>query len=282
MIHTDFLKLTSFLFLLFSKIEAQAQPSNNQLWKRDIQVSIGYPILNTFKTSNVQSQLKNSDRFDSKKYPILELQYSHRLLNELKYSIGFSYFQNKVIGSDYLLAASPGNTSGLYYNLYQIIKITDLRITIAISKDIYLVQSKMLRSAIGFGCHIYPQNNGDSELEVSNYYSQSQDPAISYFPVLAKNKYSYRHATPFSLPNPFIKVEYYKKSNSRVSLFIGLVFTYIFIPEDSDTNIYSVFENSYSRDYAINYNFKNQMILGINLGVNYHGKSVKPLGPSVQ
>lgn len=274
--HTDFLKLTIFLFLLFSKIEAQAQPSNNQLWKRDIQVSIGYPILNSLKTSKFHSQNESVEVFSSKKYPILEAKYSHRLVNKLNYSFGFSYYQNEVKGSEFEISVSPSNTSSQYYKLYQIIKSTDLRIIVLLSNDICFNKEGMIRASIGFGWHIYPQKNGDAELKVNNYYSDLQDSSITYFPFLAKNKYSYRHGSPITLPNPLVSVDIFRRLNNHLNIYIGLVFTYLFIPEDSDVNKYAVFESTNTGDYAINYNFKRQIIWGIHLGVNYHSKKIKP------
>lgn len=270
-----FLFLTSILFAIFSLTTAIAQnlAKDNFIWKRDIQVSVGYPILNSFKTRKYFTLYNKVDNFNSKKYPYLEITLSHKIVNAVKCVLGLSYYQNEIIGPDYQMDIDKASSSNRYYNLYQIVKSKDLRLLVLLSCDQFLKPSRLIRGTIGLGCHIYPQRNGDAELTVSNYYSEIQDTTITCFPALAINKKSYRTTGLLGTVNPIVKLDYYNSAKSKVNIFLGVVFSYIYVPFDTDVSIYQVFDGENIDDYAINYNFSRQLIFGIHLGVNFHSKS---------
>ncbi len=186
--------------------------------------------------------------------------------------MGFSYFQNEIIGSEYQLSGDILNPSQRRYNLYQIIRNKVLRLLFLLSFDRIIKHGGLLRTSVGLGCHIYPMRKFSYELIVSNYYSELQDSSITYFPELARNKTSYRHTNLLGLINPVVKLDYYRSIEKNVCLFLGVFFTYIYIPQDTEYS-YLVFEGEHTDDYAINYSFSQQLIFGVHAGVIIHSKN---------
>lgn len=271
------LKLSSLAILVFSSFVGNTQnytiAKENFIWKRDVQVLVGYPIVNSFKTIAALGLYNKVDYFNSKKYPYFEITVSHTIGKTMRGVFGLSYYQNEIYGAEFHFPTNDPALPRHHYNIYQIIKSRDLRLLFLLSYDHIIKQKRMLRATMGLGCHFYPQRNGDAELIVSNYYSKTQDPAITYFPTLAINGKCYRSTDLLGWVNPIVKLEYFHSVKRKVGLFLGFYFTYVYIPYDSGKSIYAVFERDNWDDYSINYDFSRQLIFGIHAGLNIHSKS---------
>lgn len=271
--------LNSFSFLITFEVSAQNKESNYSTWQRDCQLAIGYPIYNNIFTSfRPGSFYTTSEKFISKYYPSIEFQYSHKLYRSFKYSFSLNYIKSKIVGSNFKIYQNFGSASDLYYNVYQIVTIKDMRFSVFIIKDIKINAIKLIRISTGFSFHIYPERNGDATFEVSNFYSDIQNSAITYFPELAVNKKSYRHSS-FLIPSPEIKVDYFNNYNKLINYYLGLTFKYINLSEVSDFDQNGVFEGPFNTVYSVNYNFKHQVYFGIHCGIFYRSNSIKKGSP---